>query len=80
MSMLMIDKYFISGWHSCLICHKSSRYQCFCCPNAVCLSCYKDATFAKVRGTKGFCNDCLKLALLGDEGGEIDSDGVRDSF
>ncbi|CAO2827370.1 unnamed protein product [Amaranthus hypochondriacus] len=75
-----IEEKWICGWHSCLICHKSSRYQCFCCPNAVCLSCYKDATFAKVRGTKGFCNDCLKLALLGDEGGEIDSDGEKVDF
>ncbi|KAL2941930.1 hypothetical protein RDABS01_030280 [Bienertia sinuspersici] len=73
------DQWFC-GWHSCLVCKKNPRYQCFCCPNAVCQSCYKDASFAKVIAGKGFCNDCLKLALLGEEGVEVDSDGEKVDF
>ena len=79
-SKLNNDECFLSDWHYCLICRKNSRFQCFCCPNAVCLRCFKDALFAKVKGNKGFCNDCLKLALLEEEGMEVDSDGVRISF
>lgn len=73
------DKWFC-GWHHCLVCKKSSKYRCFCCPNAVCQSCFKEATFAQHGGGKGFCHDCLKLALLGEEGVDIDSDGEKVDF
>ncbi|XP_021772640.1 uncharacterized protein At5g08430-like [Chenopodium quinoa] len=74
------DDPWICGWHNCLVCKRNSKYQCFCCPNAVCQSCFKDAAFAKTVGGKGFCNDCLKLALLGEEGVDVDSDGEKVDF
>lgn len=68
---------YVSDWHSCFICHRSSHFYCYCCPKAVCKHCIEDADFVCVRGKKGFCRNCLKIALLVEEKKDVDSDGVR---
>ncbi|XP_050363426.1 uncharacterized protein At5g08430-like [Argentina anserina] len=68
------------NWHSCFMCHKAAKFQCFCCPQAVCGRCLCDSEFAVVKVEKGFCNHCLKLAVLIEEDLDADSDGGRVDF
>ncbi|GMG99845.1 hypothetical protein Nepgr_001685 [Nepenthes gracilis] len=79
-SSLETGDHWICDWHSCFLCHRSSRYQCMCCPKAVCQCCISDADFARVRGKIGLCDECLKLALLVEEGVDVDSDGENVDF
>ncbi|CAN4110753.1 unnamed protein product [Withania somnifera] len=74
-SDLTSDKRWICGWHSCLVCHKSSNYHCYCCDRAVCSRCIGRIDFVLLKGKYGFCNNCLKLALLVEEDRNVDSDG-----
>ncbi|KAL3349997.1 hypothetical protein AABB24_022838 [Solanum stoloniferum] len=74
-SVLTSDIHWICGWHTCLVCRKSSNYQCYCCDRAVCSRCIGRINFVLLKGKHGFCNNCLKLALLVEEDRNIDSDG-----
>ncbi|MCD9639629.1 hypothetical protein HAX54_024277 [Datura stramonium] len=74
-SFLTSDEHWICGWHTCLICDRSSDYHCYCCDRAVCSRCIGRIDFVLIKGKYGFCNNCLKLALLVEEDRNIDSDG-----
>nr|GMC89768.1 zinc finger CCCH domain-containing protein 19-like isoform X1 [Ipomoea batatas] len=61
-----------------LLCdHRSSKYHCYCCPNAVCRGCTGEARFVRVNKKYGFCHDCTKLALLVEENKDVDSEGKK---
>ncbi|XP_043720656.1 uncharacterized protein LOC122668139 isoform X2 [Telopea speciosissima] len=79
-TFLETEELWTCSWHICFICNKKSQFYCFCCPIAVCQPCIKAAEFAIVRGNKGFCNDCLKLALLIEQNEDVDSDGGKVDF
>lgn len=66
----------ISDWHRCCACNKTPKYNCFCCPFAVCKGCRSDVEFAIIRKEKGFCEECLELAWLIEEKRDVDSSGV----
>ncbi|XP_055816380.1 zinc finger CCCH domain-containing protein 44-like isoform X2 [Solanum dulcamara] len=74
-SVLTSDEQWICGRHTCLICNGSSYYQCYCCDRAACSRCIGRIDFVHHKGKNGFCNNCLKLALLVEEDRNIDSDG-----
>lgn len=73
-----VEFYFIlfPGWHTCMVCHKASQIQCYCCPNATCWDCTHIAELVNIKGKYGFCSFCLKLALLVEDHRDADSDGV----
>ncbi|XP_042006552.1 zinc finger CCCH domain-containing protein 19-like [Salvia splendens] len=82
------DSYFGSethwtcAWHTCFICDKSSNLHCYTCTSAVCsrTRCLRRAEILPVKGQYGFCQPCLELALLIEEGKDCDSDGEMVDF
>ncbi|XP_047315409.1 zinc finger CCCH domain-containing protein 44-like [Impatiens glandulifera] len=74
MELQLFSFFILTRWHSCFNCNKPSKYHCFFCPSAVCQHCSNILEFARVRDTKGFCHNCLKLALLGEANKTEDSD------
>uniref|UniRef100_A0A0A0L2Q0 Uncharacterized protein n=3 Tax=Cucumis sativus TaxID=3659 RepID=A0A0A0L2Q0_CUCSA len=70
----------ICGCHSCFLCHKTSKFRCVGCPQAVCGRCIYSTEFVCIRGSRGFCNHCLKLALLIEDGKDVDIDGTKVDF
>lgn len=79
-SFMENKEHWTCNWHSCLVCQKTAKFHCFCCPNAVCGCCFNAVEFAPVRGKKGFCNNCLKLVLLIEQNVDYDSDGENIDF
>ncbi|KAL8159158.1 hypothetical protein V2J09_000695 [Rumex salicifolius] len=72
---------FICGCHTCCKCHKSSSIRCICCPNAVCERCIvNNEEFARVGKVYGICDECLKLAMMVEEGINVDSEGEEADF
>uniref|UniRef100_A0A1D1YNG2 Uncharacterized protein At5g08430 n=1 Tax=Anthurium amnicola TaxID=1678845 RepID=A0A1D1YNG2_9ARAE len=79
-SFLEAGEHWTCSWHTCFICHKSSNFQCFCCPSSVCRECIRATDFVQLRKTKGFCSYCLKLLILAEENADVDSDGGKLNF
>ncbi|XP_040996844.1 uncharacterized protein At5g08430 isoform X1 [Juglans microcarpa x Juglans regia] len=79
-SLLDNGKRWTCNCHSCLRCHKTPKFHCFCCPNAVCARCVNAANFVPASGKNGFCYECLELVLLAEEKVEYDSDGGKIDF
>ncbi|XP_062179672.1 uncharacterized protein At5g08430-like isoform X2 [Phragmites australis] len=79
---LSSDEEFICEWHTCFICEGRTRYYCFCCPHhTFCQGCVKQAEFVPViRKTKGFCWNCLRMAIMIERNVDVDSDGERVDF
>lgn len=71
----------ICGWHTCCKCRQSSSIGCICCPNAVCERCIVDnEEFARIGGVYGICDECLKLAMMVEEGRNVDSEDDEVDF
>ncbi|XP_031286855.1 uncharacterized protein At5g08430-like [Pistacia vera] len=59
---------------------RSFKFCCLCCPSAVCGHCLCDSGFAVVRGSKGFCENCLELVVLIEEKKDVNSIGEKIDF
>ncbi|XP_020590166.1 uncharacterized protein At5g08430-like isoform X2 [Phalaenopsis equestris] len=79
-SFLESDEQWTCDWHLCYNCRKNSTFKCFCCPYSSCRTCFGVSEFVKVKGSKGFCFECLRLAKLIEENVDVDSDGDAVDF
>ncbi|KAJ0011019.1 hypothetical protein Pint_33051 [Pistacia integerrima] len=75
-SLLESKDQWACGWHFCYECKKAPKFYCLCCPSAVCGHCLCDSGFAVVRGSKGFCDNCLELVVLIEEKKDVNSNGI----
>ncbi|XP_075501884.1 uncharacterized protein At5g08430-like [Primulina tabacum] len=66
--------------HKCFLCRRSSYFQCYTCTTALCRYCLPGAEFLQVKVKNGFCDECLKLALLIEENKGYDSAGEMVDF
>lgn len=73
---MSIDRFVLSGRHSCFLCKRETKFYCFCCPNSICGCCNSGAHFVVVQGDGGLCIRCLNLILLIEDNVDYDSDGV----
>ncbi|KAJ0092251.1 hypothetical protein Patl1_26931 [Pistacia atlantica] len=75
-SLLESKDQWACGWHFCYECKKAPKFYCLCCPSAICGHCLCDSGFAVVRGSKGFCDNCLELVVLIEEKKDVNSNGI----
>lgn len=71
---------FISGWHICRTCEKTSHFMCYTCTYALCKGCIREGDFLCVRENKGFCPACMKLAMLCENKEQATNESVRRFF
>uniref|UniRef100_A0A0A9F4D9 GYF domain-containing protein n=1 Tax=Arundo donax TaxID=35708 RepID=A0A0A9F4D9_ARUDO len=76
---LTSDEQFICDWHTCVNCKGSSDYQCLCCPHySLCHDCLGKVEFVQVRKqNKGFCRNCLNLAISSEKNAGADPHGAK---
>ncbi|KAJ0035381.1 hypothetical protein Pint_26335 [Pistacia integerrima] len=79
-SLLESKDQWTCGWHFCYECKKAPKFYCLCCPSAVCGHCLCDSGFAVVRGSKGFCDNCLELVVLIEEKKDVNPNGEKIDF
>ncbi|KAJ0092847.1 hypothetical protein Patl1_26918 [Pistacia atlantica] len=79
-SLLESKDQWACGWHFCYECKKAPKFYCLCCPSAICGHCLCDSGFAVVRGSKGFCDNCLELVVLIEEKKDVNSNGEKIDF
>ncbi|KAF3439796.1 hypothetical protein FNV43_RR18074 [Rhamnella rubrinervis] len=74
-SFMEDEELWTCGWHCCIICQKTSKFHCICCPNAVCEECINVVELALIREDNGLCKECLELVILGQDDVAYDPDG-----
>ncbi|KAL6552273.1 hypothetical protein OROHE_007637 [Orobanche hederae] len=79
-SFLESEEKWNCAWHNCYSCGRSSYRHCYTCTFAACRHCLPTAEILCIKGEYGFCNVCLKLALLIEKDKDYDSGGEKVDF
>ncbi|KAL6545693.1 hypothetical protein OROGR_009567 [Orobanche gracilis] len=79
-SFLESEEKWNCAWHNCYSCGRSSYRHCYTCTFAACRHCLPTAEILCIKGEYGFCNMCLKLALLIEKNKDYDSGGEKVDF